>query len=135
MDEPFPSQSAAGVPSGLAPEYGPPPASIDFLAYCKAAARQLQSFLGHPHGGLHVAAEIEEVAATLPSPVVFVGSEATSERLSSIGPHSRFIHIATHGLFRRDSPMFSSIELGNGPLSLFDLYQLDLSAELVTLSG
>lgn len=83
----------------------------------------------------HVAEEIQEVAATLPSPVVFVGSEATSERLSSIGPHSRFIHIATHGLFRRDSPMFSSIELGDGPLSLIDLYQLDLSAELVTLSG
>ena len=83
----------------------------------------------------HVAQEIQEVAATLPSPVVYVGSEATSERLSSIGPHSRFIHIATHGFFRRDSPMFSSIELGNGPLSLIDLYQLDLSAELVTLSG
>jgi CHAT domain-containing protein len=31
--------------------------------------------------------------------------------------------------------MFSSIDLGTGPLSLFDLYQLDLSAELVTLSG
>jgi len=66
---------------------------------------------------------------------VFMGREATSERLSSLGPDSRFIHIATHGLFRRDSPMFSSIELGNGPVSLIDLYELDLSAELVTLSG
>ena len=31
--------------------------------------------------------------------------------------------------------MFSSIRLGDGLLSVYDLYQLRLSAELVTLSG
>src|SRR5437867_8276200 len=31
--------------------------------------------------------------------------------------------------------LFSSIRLGSGPLSVIDLYQLRLSAELVTLSG
>jgi CHAT domain-containing protein len=31
--------------------------------------------------------------------------------------------------------MFSSIRLGNSLLSLFDLYQLEFNAELVTLSG
>ena len=31
--------------------------------------------------------------------------------------------------------MFSSVQLGTSRLSLFDLYQLDLPAELVTLSG
>ena len=31
--------------------------------------------------------------------------------------------------------MFSSIRLGDGHLSLFDLYQLPLAADLVTLSG
>ena len=31
--------------------------------------------------------------------------------------------------------MFSSIKLGTSELSLFDLYQLNLPAELVTLSG
>ena len=50
MDEPFPSQSAAGVPSGLAPEDGPPPASIDFLDYWKAGAREIKTFRGHTHG-------------------------------------------------------------------------------------
>jgi CHAT domain-containing protein len=38
-------------------------------------------------------------------------------------------------LFRRDNPMFSSIRLGDSHTSLFDLYQIPLSAELVTLSG
>ena len=45
------------------------------------------------------------------------------------------MHIATHGCFRQDNPMFSSISLGDSHLSLFDLYQLDLPCELVTLSG
>ena len=31
--------------------------------------------------------------------------------------------------------MFSSIRLGSGPLDVIDLYELRLSAELVTLSG
>jgi CHAT domain-containing protein len=51
------------------------------------------------------------------------------------GSQSRFVHIATHGWFRQDNPMFSSIKLGTSQLSLFDLYQLNLPAELVTLSG
>jgi CHAT domain-containing protein len=52
-----------------------------------------------------------------------------------MGPCSRFIHIATHGYFRQDNPMFSGIRLGDSYLSLYDLYQLALPAELVALSG
>jgi CHAT domain-containing protein/predicted negative regulator of RcsB-dependent stress response len=66
---------------------------------------------------------------------VFMGDEATEERLRTLGPQSRFIHIATHGYFRQDNPMFSSLRLGTSLLSLFDLYQLQFDAELVTLSG
>ena len=66
---------------------------------------------------------------------MFLGDSATSDQLQRHGARSRFVHIATHGLFRKDNPMFSSIRLGDGPLSVYDLYQLQLSAELVTLSG
>jgi CHAT domain-containing protein len=45
------------------------------------------------------------------------------------------VHIATHGLFRRDNPLFSSIRLGDGQLCAYELYELQLPAELVTLSG
>jgi CHAT domain-containing protein len=75
------------------------------------------------------------VAEALGGARLFLGEEATEERLKMYGPKSRFIHIATHGYFRQDNPMFSSIKLGNSLLSLFDFYQLQLSAELVTLSG
>ena len=73
--------------------------------------------------------EVRAVASVLPDPKVFLGSEATAEQLQRRGGESRFVHIATHGLFRRDNPMFSSIRLGDG-LLWCDLYQLRLSAEL-----
>ena len=83
----------------------------------------------------YIVEEVQAVARTFPGAHVFLGEEATADCLSTYGPTSPFVHIATHGLFRRDNPMFSSIRLGNGPLSVIDLYQLRLSAELVTLSG
>jgi CHAT domain-containing protein len=82
-----------------------------------------------------IADEVGAVAGMLPNPRVFLGKEATADELRAHGPSSQFIHIATHGLFRRDNPMFSSIRLGSGPLSVYDLYELRLSADLVTLSG
>ncbi len=82
-----------------------------------------------------IAEEIQAVAKTFSKVRMFVGEEATSDRLAIHGPASSHIHIATHGVFRRDNPMFSSIRLGNGPFSVIDFYQLRLAAELVTLSG
>src|SRR6185503_4642246 len=79
--------------------------------------------------------EVHEVASVLPRAEVFIGSEATESVLREKSSHARFLHIATHGSFRQDNPMFSSISLRDSQLSLFDLYQLDLPAELVTLSG
>jgi tetratricopeptide (TPR) repeat protein len=75
------------------------------------------------------------VAAAMERSRLFIGEAATEERLREFGPKSRYIHIATHGYFRQDNPMFSSIRLGKSLLSLFDLYQLQFNAELVTLSG
>jgi CHAT domain-containing protein/tetratricopeptide (TPR) repeat protein len=79
--------------------------------------------------------EVRAVASVLPDPKVFTGGLATHEVLREKGADARFIHIATHGQFRHDNPMFSSIRLGNSHLNLFDLYQLNLPCELITLSG
>jgi CHAT domain-containing protein/tetratricopeptide (TPR) repeat protein len=83
----------------------------------------------------HILDEVKAVSSVLSNAEVFTGAEATLEVLREKGAHCRLVHIATHGWFRQDNPMFSSISLGNSRLSLFDLYQLDLPAELVTLSG
>ena len=82
-----------------------------------------------------ISGEAHAVAAVLPNARLFLGESATREQLWQYAPSSRFVHIATHGLFRQDNPMFSSVRLGTSDLNLFDLYQLRLSSELVTLSG
>lgn len=79
--------------------------------------------------------EVEAVAGLLPGARLFVGPEATSERLRDTAVRSRFVHLATHGVFRRDNPMFSSIRLANARVSVLDLYDFRFAAELVTLSG
>jgi CHAT domain-containing protein/tetratricopeptide (TPR) repeat protein len=79
--------------------------------------------------------EVRAVAAILPEAELIIGRAANGHALREKGQQSRVIHIATHGRFRQDNPMFSGIRLGDAYLSLYDLYQLKLSAELVTLSG
>ena len=83
----------------------------------------------------HIAEEVAAVAAHLPKARVLMGSEATVDQLRKATAESRFVHIATHGEFRTDNPMFSSIRLADSFLSVYDFYDLHLRAELVTLSG
>jgi CHAT domain-containing protein len=114
-----------------------PSASVHRLCWAKPAAPPGGSLvMGVPDARApFIADEVNAVAGILPDSQVFLGDRATSDELQRHGARSRFVHIATHGTFRRDNAMFSSIRMGDGPLSVYDLYQLQLPAELVTLSG
>ena len=79
--------------------------------------------------------EVQSVASILPDAALFLGDQASTEVLKTKGSQSALLHIATHGTYRQDNPMFSGIRLGDGYLNLYDLYQMRLSARHVTLSG
>jgi CHAT domain-containing protein len=79
--------------------------------------------------------EVEALARILPNAKLFMGDDATEDVLRTYGPRSKSVHIATHGYFRQDNPMFSSIRLGSSQLSLYDMAHLQLPVELVVLSG
>ncbi|MDQ2712270.1 MAG: CHAT domain-containing tetratricopeptide repeat protein [Acidobacteriota bacterium] len=79
--------------------------------------------------------EVRAVASVVPEPRVLCGAEATEQALREHGPSSRLIHVASHGSFRQDSPMFSSIKLADSYLTLYDLYHMNLPVDLLTLSG
>jgi CHAT domain-containing protein len=79
--------------------------------------------------------EVRSIAARLPEPELHLGAAASEAVLRARGEKSRFIHIAAHGVFRGDNPMFSGIRLGTSHLTLYDLYSLKLPAELVALSA
>jgi CHAT domain-containing protein len=80
-------------------------------------------------------AEVRAVAAVLPDARLCIGPEATEHVLRTVGRDSRIVHIASHGYFRPENPMFSGIRLGDTYLNVYDLYRLRLRADLVTLSG
>ena len=44
-------------------------------------------------------------------------------------------HIAAHGHFRADSPLFSSLDLADGPLAVHDFERLDRAPHRVVLSA
>lgn len=47
----------------------------------------------------------------------------------------RYIHLASHGLINAENPNFSKILLHNDCLNLYEMFDLDLNAELVSLSA
>jgi CHAT domain-containing protein len=82
-----------------------------------------------------IAQEAHTIARQLPHSTLLLGAEASASALRSLASEASVIHIATHGKFRRDNPLFSGIRLADSFLTLHDLNSLQLTADLVTLSG
>ena len=113
--------------------------SASVYALCKAKEAHHDGYslvMGIPDGlAPTIENEARAVSSLLPNSQLLLGSEATEEALRKLGPNCRNVHIATHGYFRQDNPMFSSVRLGTSYLSVYDIYQLKLPVEIVALSG
>ena len=81
------------------------------------------------------AAEARSVAGHVPGARTRVDQEATVAGLLAEAPGCDVLHLACHGLFRADNPMFSSLKLHDGWLTAADALGLDLPGALVTLSA
>jgi CHAT domain-containing protein len=79
--------------------------------------------------------EARAVAASLPAACLLTEDEASLARLVEHAADCRLLHLAAHGVFRGDNPLFSYLQLADGPLRLLDVYGLRLAADLVTLSA
>ncbi|HWE60963.1 MAG TPA: CHAT domain-containing protein [Chloroflexota bacterium] len=78
--------------------------------------------------------EAQAVAAALGGQVL-LEEAATLAQLRGVAPRCLALHLATHGTFRPDEPLFSAVELADGPLTTLEVFDLDLSCSLVTLSA
>jgi CHAT domain-containing protein len=67
------------------------------------------------------AAEIEALAAEYRDPTVLVGDEATCAATLKGLDGAWLGHVGAHGRFRGDNPMFSALEMADGPLTVYDL--------------
>jgi CHAT domain-containing protein/tetratricopeptide (TPR) repeat protein len=79
--------------------------------------------------------EIKRIAKVVPTPTVFDGAAATFSNYLHEAPRHDLLHIACHGQFRADNPMFSSLHLADGWITVADILSQRLDAGLVTLSA
>jgi CHAT domain-containing protein len=79
--------------------------------------------------------ELEAVRKRLAGARVLDAGDADRTALKRFGPEAGIIHIASHAEFRSDNPLLSSIELADERLTFYDLFDLDLAADLAVLSG
>jgi tetratricopeptide (TPR) repeat protein len=79
-------------------------------------------------------AEARQVAGRLQGQSL-LEEAATRANLEAQAETARIIHLATHGEFRPDAPLFSTLYLADGPLTTTDVFNLTLNASLVTLSA
>ncbi len=82
-----------------------------------------------------VSGEVDGLAKSLEKPIVFHGEEATIQAFRENAPRCKTIHIATHAVFREDSPLFSALKFSDGWLLARDLYDIKLNCDLATLSA
>jgi CHAT domain-containing protein len=123
---------SASLESVIANEQNP--ASAPSVSY--VANEGLLVALGLAESGTpSIDEEIRQLALLFPNAVTLTGEAATRKNLFKAAPQARFLHLASHGFFRRDNPMFSFLKLADAQLNFYSLLDLQLNAEMVTLSA
>lgn len=80
-------------------------------------------------------AEVPEVAGRYGAPVVLEHEDARVPRVLAELDGAALAHIAAHGTFRADSPLFSSLRMADGPLIVHDFERLARSPYRIILSS
>jgi CHAT domain-containing protein len=78
--------------------------------------------------------EARLVGQTIPGET-YLEEAASLVNFRAKAPRCRILHLATHGRYRQDAPLFSSLLLADGELTVHELLNLELQASLVTLSA
>ncbi len=79
--------------------------------------------------------EIETLEKIFPGAEVFTDERANTKNFTKNAPHFDVLHLACHGQFRPENPLFSSLHLADGRITVRDISALRLKAGLVTLSA
>ena len=80
-------------------------------------------------------AEVPLVARLYNDVTVLANGTATAEKVLYAMDGAWLAHIAAHGTFRADSPLFSSLRMHDGPLTVYDFEQLQRAPYRLVLSS
>lgn len=80
-------------------------------------------------------AEVASLAKAYPDATILRGADATVAATMKAIDGATLAHLATHGTFRADSPLFSALEMADGPLSVYELERLKRAPYRTILSA
>jgi len=83
----------------------------------------------------HARSELNVIAELYPDTTMLHGQSAGVDSVLGAIDGATVVHLACHGRMRSDSPLFSSLELADGPLNVYELEHLRRPPELVVLSS
>ena len=129
------------IPWALLPALGDrvvsvaPSAGAWMRADAAPAPRERHVTLARGPGLASEGAEVPLIAPLYDDVAVLVDSEATAEKVLYALDGAWLGHIAAHGSFRADSPLFSSLHMYDGPLTVYDFEQLHRAPYRLVLSS
>ncbi|WP_028865421.1 CHAT domain-containing protein [Psychromonas aquimarina] len=123
-----------------------PSASVMAFLNKEVTAAQPLLILGNPELGDAKLAlpgaeqEAKAIASKQPGTSLQLGSDATETQVKENGALFKSLHFASHGIFDPETPLSSGLLLAgdksnDGMLTVRELYELNLNADLVTLSA
>ena len=80
-------------------------------------------------------AELARLSELYPKATVLSGGTAIAERVLAALDGCWLAHVAAHGTFRADNPLFSALQLDDGPLTGYDLEGMDRGPHRLVLSA
>jgi hypothetical protein len=80
-------------------------------------------------------AEVPLVARLYDDVTMLDQGAATADKVLTALDGAWLAHIAAHGIFRSDSPLFSSLRMHDGPLTVYDFERLDRAPYRLVLSS
>lgn len=115
--------------------YLPGASLLRFCLEPRRAAEGMAAF-GHSFDG-QLPNTVQEAAAihAILGGDLYVEQEATPALFRATAGQRQVLHLAAHGNFRPDNPLFSGLALADGWLTTLDIFNLRLNASLVTLSA
>jgi tetratricopeptide (TPR) repeat protein len=83
----------------------------------------------------HALPEVSELAARYPRARLLSDRQATVDNVIAAMDGADLAHVAAHGSFRADNPLFSFLELADGRLTVYDLQALKRAPRTLVLSA
>jgi hypothetical protein len=80
-------------------------------------------------------AELMRLSELYPQATVLASGAATARRVLAALDDSWLAHVAAHGTFRADNPLFSALELDDGPLTVYDIEGMNRAPHRLVLAA